>query len=121
VKRLMIATALLLATTSMSVWAQAPAAGDQSNPPQTAAPAPAQPAPQAMPMTNCPGNSGAMAEAQKGCPMAPDNMKSGEGAMPMHQMMHGMMHGQMQSGGNQSDQGQGGMNCCEMSKADKSQ
>ena len=120
-KRLTIAATLLLAAASMPVWAQAPTANDPQNAPQTAAPAPTQPVPQAMPMTNCPGNSGAMAEAQKGCPMAPDNMKSGEGAMPMHQMMHGMMHGQMQSGANQSDQGQGGMKCCEMSKADKSQ
>jgi hypothetical protein len=120
----MIAATLLLATTSMPVWAQAPAANDPHHPAQTAAPAPAQPTPPtAMPMTNCGGNSGAaMADDQKtGCPMAPDNMKSGEGAMPMHQMMHGMMHGQMQSGANQSDQGQGGMKCCEMSKADKPQ
>ena len=107
-KRLMIAATLLLAATSMSVWAQAPG---QPTPPA------------AMPMTNCGGNSGAaMAEGQKtGCPMAPDSMKSGEGAMPMHQMMHGMMHGQPQAGANQPDQVQGGMKCCEMSKSDKSQ
>lgn len=115
-KRLMIATALLLATTGMSVWAQAPAANDPQNAPQSAAPAPTQPAPQAMPMTNCPGNSGSMAEAQKGCPMAPGDTKSNQGAMPMHQMMHGgMMQGQMHPGG------QGAMNCCELSKTDKSQ
>ena len=111
-KRLMIAAALLLATTSMPVWAQAPAAGDSKNAPQTTAPVPAQPA--AMPMTNCPGSSGAMAEAQKGCPMAPGDVKSDQGAMPMHQMMHsGMMQGQMHPGD------QGAINCCELSKADK--
>lgn len=102
-KRLMIATALLLATTSMSVWAQAPTADANKTP-------------QAMPMTNCPGNSGAMAEAQKGCPMAPGDAKSDQGAMPMHRMMHGdMMQGHMHPAG------QGTTNCCELSKADKPQ
>ena len=112
-KRLTIAATLLLAAASMPVWAQAPAANDRQNAPQTAAPAPTQPT---MPMANCPGNSGAMAEAQKGCPMAPGEAKSDQGAMPMHQMMHGgMMQGQMHPGG------QGAMNCCELSKADKPQ
>lgn len=111
-KRLMIATALLLATTGMSVWAQAPVAGDQNNPPQTATPAPAQPA---MPMANCPGNSGARAEGQQGCPMLPGDVKSEQGGMSVQEMMHGMMHGQMRHAGSHSDHG----NCCELSKADK--
>lgn len=112
-KRLMIATALLLATTGMSVWAQAPVAGGQNNPPQTAAPA--QPA--TMPMANCGGNSSATTvEGQKSnCPMASDNVKSSEGTMTTHQMMHDMMHGQMLHAGSHSDHG----NCCELSKADK--
>lgn len=113
-KRLMIAATLLLAATSMPVWAQAPAANDPQNAPQSTAPAPAQQA--AMPMANCSGNSGAMADTQKGCPMAPGDTKSDQGAVPMHQMMHGgMMQGQMHPGG------QGAMNCCELSKADKPQ
>jgi hypothetical protein len=104
----MIATALLLATTGMSVWAQAPVA-DANKAPQAAAPS------QAMPMANCPGNSGARAEGQQGCPMAPGDVKSGEGTMTTHQMMHDMMHGQMRHAGSHSDHG----NCCELSKADK--
>ncbi len=107
-KRLMIATALLLATTSMSVWAQAPAA-DENKPPKAATPS------QAMPMTNCPGNGGARAEGQPGCPMAPGDVKSEQGGMSVQEMMHGMMHGQMQHAGGHSDHG----NCCELSKADK--
>ncbi|MBI2716471.1 MAG: hypothetical protein HYX37_18790 [Rhizobiales bacterium] len=114
-KRLMIATALLLATTGMSVWAQAPVAGDQNNPPQTVAPAPAQQTPQAMPMTNCPGNGGARAEGQQGCPMAPGDVKSEQGGMSVQEMMHDMMHGQMRHAGSHSDHG----NCCELPKADK--
>ena len=112
-KRLMIASALLLTTTGMSVWAQAPAASDQNNPPQATAPA----QPTTMPMADCSANSGAaMAEGQKtNCPMAPDNMKSGEGTMTTHQMMHDMMHGQVRHAGSHSDHG----NCCELSKADK--
>lgn len=109
-KRLMIATALLLATTGMSVWAQAPAVGDQNNPPQ--ATAPAQPA---MPMANCPGNGNAKAEGQQGCPMAPGDVKSEQGGMSVQDMMHGMMHGQMRNAGSHSDHG----NCCELSKVDK--
>ncbi len=101
-KRLMIVTTLLLAATSMSVWAQAPAADDPHHPPQTAAPAPAQPTPpMAMPMTNCAGNhGGAAAESEKtNCPMATGDMKSDQGAMPMHRMMmQGMMHSQPQTG-----------------------
>jgi len=35
--------------------------------------------------------------------------------------MHGMMQGSMHRGDdNQSDQGRGAMNCCDMSNADKS-
>lgn len=123
-KRLMIAATLLLAATSMSVWAQAPAADDPHHPAQTAGPAPAQSTPPAaMPMINCGGNSGATtAEGQKGnCPVALDNMKSGEGAMTTHQMMHDMMHGQPQPVVNQHDHGHNGMKCCEMSKANKPQ
>jgi uncharacterized protein YfaQ (DUF2300 family) len=59
-KRLMIVTALLLATVSTSVWAQAPATATDAprNPPQAAAPVPMQPAQSgAMPMTNCAGNT----------------------------------------------------------------
>ncbi len=46
-KRLMMVTALMLAATSTSIWAQAPAADDPHHPPQslTPAPAPAQPMP----------------------------------------------------------------------------
>ena len=107
-KRLMIATALLLATTGMSVWAQAPAA-DANKAPQAAAPS------QAMPMANCPGNSGARAEGQQGCPMATGDVKSEQGGMSVQEMMHGMMHGQTRHAGSHSDHG----NCCELSKADK--
>ena len=88
-KRLMIAATLLLAATSMPVWAQAPAANNSQNAPQTAAPVPAQPA--AMPMANCSSNSGATAEAQKGCPMTPSDTKPNQGGMPMHQMTPGGM------------------------------
>lgn len=42
-KRLMMTTMLMLATTSTFVWAQAPAANDPHHPPQTAAPTAAQP------------------------------------------------------------------------------
>ena len=60
-KRLMMTTALMLATATTFVWAQAPAANDPHHPPQTAAPAPApsqstpppgQPATGEMPMMN---------------------------------------------------------------------
>ena len=44
-KRLMIATVLLLATPGGFAWAQAPADHDAHHPPQAASPAPAQPAP----------------------------------------------------------------------------
>ena len=110
--RLMIATVLLLVTASMPAWAQSSPAGDLHNVPQTAAPAPAQPA--AMPMINCGGNSGAtIAEGKKTtCSMPPDNMKSGESAMPMHHMMRGMMQGQPQSDVVQPKQIQGDTTCC---------
>lgn len=119
-KRLMIVTTLLLAATSMSVWAQAPAADDPHHPPQAVAPVPAQPTPPtAMPMANCVGNNGgAMAQDEKAnCPMAAGDMKSDQNAMSMHRMMmQGMMHGQPQSGAMQPDQNQGGA-----PKADKPQ
>ena len=92
-KRLIIAAVVLVTTTGMSVWAQAPAAADADKVPQQAAPAQ-----RPMPMTNCPGASGAMGDAKNGCPMAPNDMKSEQGAMPMHQMMHGMMQGGMHHG-----------------------
>jgi hypothetical protein len=124
-KRLIIVTTLLLAATSMSAWAQAPAADDSRNPPQTVAPAPAQATPPtAMPMTNCAGNhDSAVAQSEKtSCAMAPGDMKSDQGAMPMHQMMmQGMMHSQPQSGTTQPDQNQGGTTCCGSPKADKPQ
>ena len=124
-KRLIIVTTLLLAATSTSVWAQESAASDSRNLPQTAAPAPTQATPPtAMPMTNCAGNhGGAVAESEKtSCAMAPGDMKSDQGAMPMHQMMmQGMMHGQPQSGTTQPDQNQGGTTCCGSPKADKPQ
>ena len=102
-KRLIIAAVVLVTTTGMSVWAQAPAAADADKVPQQAAPAQ-----RPMPMTNCPGGSGAMGDAQKGCPMAPNDMKSEQGAMPLHQMMHGMMQGSMHQGdNNRSGQGRG--------------
>jgi len=100
VKRLIIATVVLFTTTGMSVWAQAPAA-DADKVPQQAAPAQ-----RPMPMTNCPGASGAMGDAQKGCPMAPNDMKSEQDVTGMHQMMRGMMQGSMRNGDeNQSGQG----------------
>ena len=104
-KRLMFATALLLATTSISVWAQAPAANDQQNPTQTA-----------MPMAGCPG--AAMSEGQKAnCPMAaPGDAKSDQGSMSTQKMMQDMMNGQMH-GHQHGDHGS--KNCCELSKADK--
>jgi hypothetical protein len=106
-KRLMIATTLLLAATSISAWAQAPAADDPRNPPQAAAPAPAQQTPPtAVPMTNCAGNhDGVIAQNEKAsCAMAPGDMKSDQGAMHMHRMMmQGMMHSQPQSGTTQPD------------------
>ena len=101
-KRLIIAAAVFITFTGMSAWAQAPAAADADKAQQ---PAPAQ---RVMPMANCPGTSGATADAKKGCPMAPNDMKSEQGAMPMHQMMHGMMQGSMHQGDdNQSGQGRG--------------
>ena len=113
-KRLIISAAVLITITGMSAWAQAPAA-DADKAPQ---PAPAQ---RVMPMANCPSPGGATADAKKGCPMAPNDIKSEQGATPMHQMMHGMMQGSMHRGDdNQSDQGRGAMNCCDMSNADKS-
>ncbi len=103
-KRLMIAAVLMLATSSLSVWAQTPAA--DADKPQAAKPA------QTMPMANCPHNDGTTADAQKGCPII-QGQKSDQGAVPMHQMMHdGMMRGQ------QHPDGQGSMGCCELSKAD---
>ena len=100
-KRLIIAAAVLVTTTGMSVWAQAPAAADADKVPQQAAPAQ-----RPMPMTNCPGASGAMGDAQKGCPMAPNDMKSEQDVTGMHQMMRGMMQGSMRNGDeNQSGQG----------------
>ncbi len=123
-KRLMIATALLLAATSTSVWAQAPAADDPHHPPQNASPAPAQATPQtAMPMTDCAGNNGsAMAQSKKSnCLMAPGDMKSEQGVMPMHQMMMPGMMSQPESGTTQPDQIQGGTTCCGSPKADKPQ
>ena len=76
-KRLMITTMLMLATTSTFVCAQAPAANDPHHPPQTTSPAPAQPAPP-------PGQAG-----MSGMPMM--NMMSGMMSnMPMMNMM-GMM------------------------------
>jgi hypothetical protein len=121
----MIVATLLLAATSMSVWAQAPAADDPHHPPQTAAPAPTQATPpMAMPMTNCAGNyDSAVAQSEKAsCAMAPGDTKSDQGAMPMHRMMmQGMMHSQPQSGATQPDQIQGGTMCCGLPKADKPQ
>ena len=121
----MIATTLLLATTSMSAWAQAPAADDPRNPPQAAAAAPAQPTPPtAMPMTNCAGNhDSAAAQSEKtSCAMAPGDIKSDRGAMHLHQMMmQGMMHSQPQSGTTQPDHIQGGTTCCGTPQADKPQ
>jgi hypothetical protein len=121
----MIATALLLAATSTSVWAQALAADDPHHLPQTASPAPAQATPPtATPMMNCAGNhDGAVAQNEKAsCAMAPGDMKSDQGAMPMHRMMmQGMMHSQPQSGATQPDQIQGGTTCCGSPKADKPQ
>ena len=87
-KRFMTAAILLLAATSVPVWAQAPAANDPQNAPQTAASVPAQ---SAVPMTNCPGSSGATADAEKGCAMAPSGTKPDQGGIPMHQMNGGMM------------------------------
>ena len=107
-KRLIISAAVLITITGMSAWAQAPAA-DADKAPQ---PAPAQ---RVMPMANCPSPSGATADGKKGCPMAPNDIKSEQGATPMHQMQ-GSMH---QGDDNQSDQGRGAMNCCDMSNADK--
>jgi hypothetical protein len=105
---MMIVTTLLLAATSMSVWAQAPAADDPHHLPQTAAPAPAQATPpMAIPMTNCAGNhGGAAAQSEKtNCPMVPGDMKSDQDAMPMHRMMmHDMMYNQPQSVAMQPDQ-----------------
>jgi len=108
VKRLMIATALLLTTAGVSVWAQAPTA-DADKTPQAATPA------QTMPMANCPGISGgATADAKTGCPMAPGDKSADQDTTPMHRMMHGgMMRGHMHP------DDQEGKGCCELSKADK--
>ena len=65
-KRLMMTTMLMLATSSTFVWAQAPADHDAHHPPQAASPTPAQPAP-------APG-------------------QPGMGGMPMMNMMSGMMN-----------------------------
>ena len=74
-KRLTMASVLMLATTSTFVWAQAPAANDPHHPPQTAAPAPTPAQPPAQ---------------MGGMPMM--NMMSGMMSnMPMMQMMGGMM------------------------------
>jgi hypothetical protein len=113
-KRLMIVTALLLATVSTSVWAQAPATATDAprNPPQAAAPVPMQPAQSgAMPMTNCAGNheSAVAGNETNNCPMVSGDVKSDQGGMHMHRMMmQGMMHSQPQSGAMQPDQNQGG-------------
>ena len=64
-KRFMMTTMLMLATSSNFVWAQSPADHDAHHPPQAASPAPAQPAP-------APG-------------------QPGMGGMPMMNMMSGMM------------------------------
>ena len=99
-KRFIIAAVVLVTTTGLSVWAQAPAADADKVPQQVA------PAERTMPMANCPSASGAMADAQKGCPMAPNGMKSEQDVTAMHQMMHGMMQGSMHHGDdNQSGQG----------------
>lgn len=102
-KRLMTAAALILATSSLSIWAQSPApdankaAGDNSG---------------QMPMADCAGSSAIM-QAVQGCPMAKGE-KSEQGTTPMHHMKHGeMMHGAQHPGG------QGGTNCCTLSDADK--
>jgi hypothetical protein len=111
-KRLMIVTALLLATASTSVWAQAAATDVPSNPPQAAAPAPTQPTQYGtMPMTNCAGNyeSAAAGNERNNCPMVSGDGKSDQGAMHMHRMMmQGMMHSQPQSGSMPSDLNQSG-------------
>lgn len=100
-KRLMIAAALMLATSSLSVWAQSPAT--DTDKPQ-AAPA------QTMPMANCPASGSTMIQKLQGCPMA-DGEKSPDGALPMHRMMHGeMMHGAQHPGGHE---------CCKLSDAEK--
>lgn len=65
-KRMMMTTILMLATTSNFGWAQAPADHDAHHPPQATSPAPAQPAPP-------PG-------------------QPGMGGMPMMNMMSGMMN-----------------------------
>lgn len=100
-KRLLIATTLLVTATGVSAWAQTPATNDSHHSPQTAAPTAA---------TNCGGSHDNMAAKSEkpGCAMAPENMKSGHGAMPMQQMMQDMTHGQPQPGGTKSDQTQGG-------------
>jgi hypothetical protein len=77
-KRLMMTTMLMLATTSTFVWAQAPAANDPHHPPQTAAPTPAQP-------TTPPGQPGMGGMGMMGGMMG--GMMSN---MPMMNMM-GMM------------------------------
>jgi hypothetical protein len=78
-KRLMMATALMLAVTTTATWAQAPAANDQDHPPQATTPAPAQ--------------------AQPSLPPAQPGPQSMMGGMPMMNMM-GMMQtmGMMGSG-----------------------
>jgi len=58
-KRLMMASALMLAVTTTATWAQAPAADDPHHPPQATMPSPAQPGPPGMmggmPMMNMMG------------------------------------------------------------------
>ena len=100
-KRFIIAAVVVVTTTGLSVWAQVPAAADADKVPQQAAPAQ-----RPMPMTNCPGASGAMSDAQKGCPMAPNDMKSEQDVTGMHQMMRGMMQGSMHNG-DEKQSGQG--------------
>jgi hypothetical protein len=47
-----------------------------------------------------------MSDAQKGCPMAPNGMKSEQDVTGMHQMMRGMMQGSMHNG-DEKQSGQG--------------
>lgn len=102
-KRLIMAAALILVTSNLSVWAQTPTpdankAGRDNS--------------MQMPMADCAGGNAAM-QAVQGCPMAKGE-KSEQGGMPMHQMKHGdMMHGAQHPGGHS------GTNCCTLSEADK--
>ena len=99
-KRFIIAAVVVVTTTGLSVWAQAPATDADKVPQQVA------PAERTMPMANCPSASGAMSDAQKGCPMAPNGMKSEQDVTGMHQMMRGMMQGSMHNG-DEKQSGQG--------------